>query len=99
MNTVKTQNKRNTKGLRAISENYAKLPTITKVTFEDSLIHFHLSDKRILSIPILWIKKLAEATDAQRLNYIVRGHFVFWDEIDEIIGVKNLFNGSVIPGY
>jgi hypothetical protein len=74
------------------------LPTITKVIFEDSLIHFHLSDKRILSIPIQWIKKLTMATAAQRENYIVRGHFVFWDEIDEIIGVKNLLNGSVIPG-
>ena len=98
MNIVKTQSKRNIKGVRAISEDSAKLPTITKVIFEDSLIHFHLSDKRIVSIPLQWISKLKEATITQREHYIVRGHFVFWDEIDEIIGVKNLLNGSVIPG-
>lgn len=32
-----------------------------------------------------------------RKNYTLRGHFVFWEDIDEIIGVKNLINGSIVP--
>ena len=39
---------------------------------------------------------LKKATTKQRSNYLINGRFVFWDDIDEIIGVKNLFDGSMI---
>ncbi len=73
------------------------LPTISDVIFLQSFIEFHLSDSRIITIPLLWISKLANASKVERANFEIRGHFVFWDELDEIIGVKNLLNGSIVP--
>ncbi len=96
MKTVNIQNKKSTKR-SAISENFREMPAIEKVIFLNSYIEFHLSDGRIITIPLIWVSKLNNAIKAERANYTIRGHFVFWDEIDEIIGAKNLLNGSIVP--
>ncbi len=96
MSNAKIQSKSSTKK-SIVSDKFNDMPTIKKVDFVKSLIEFHLADKRIISIPLKWIDKLKKATKEQREKYAIRGHFVFWDEIDEIIGVKNLLNGSIIP--
>ena len=67
------------------------------IAFENENIAFHLSDNRIVTIPIHWVPKLENASKAVRENYILRGQFVFWEEVDEIIGVKNLLNGTIVP--
>jgi hypothetical protein len=95
MNIVKTQNKKITRK-KVVSEKFDDLPTVRNVVFLKSFIEFHLTDKRIITIPLIWISKLKKATKLQRENYIIRGHFVFWDGIDEIIGVKNLLNGTIV---
>ena len=96
MNTVKAPSKKSTKK-SLINESFKELPTIEEVIFLNSYIEFHLSDGRIITIPLKWVSKLNNATKAERENYTIRGHFVFWDEIDEIIGAKNLLNGSIVP--
>jgi hypothetical protein len=73
------------------------MPTFKCIVFSDDEISFHLSDHRIITIPLHWIPKLEEASNIVRENYILRGHFAFWESIDEIIGVKNLINGTIIP--
>jgi len=96
MNTVKTPIKKNTK--RSSSEtSFSNMPTFKCIIFSDDNISFHLSDKRIITIPIYWVPKLERASNHIRENYILRGHFVFWESIDEIIGVKNLLNGTIVP--
>jgi hypothetical protein len=96
MSTVKTQQKKDI--IRIVeNNNFAEMPTILKIDFSTDSVSFHLSDSRIITIPISWIPKLENAANAIREDYILRGHFVFWENIDEIIGVKNLLNGSIVP--
>jgi len=96
MSIVKIQNKKSTEK-KIYSEQFKDLPSISSVVFLTSFIEFHLADKRVITIPLHWITKLKNATTIQRQNYTIRGHFVFWDDIDEIIGVKNLINGTIVP--
>jgi hypothetical protein len=53
-----------------------------------------LSDGRVIYIPIKWSKKLLKATPEQRKNFKTNGIHVFWDEVDEIIGIKNILFGK-----
>ncbi len=55
---------------------------------------FELSDGRVIYVPTKWGKKLLKATSEQRKNFKTNGMHVFWDEIDEIIGVKNILFGK-----
>jgi hypothetical protein len=73
------------------------MPTFKSIVFEDENIAFHLSDNRIVTIPLNWVPKLEKVSKNILENYIIRGHFVFWEDVDEIIGVKNLLNGTIVP--
>ena len=50
-----------------------------------------------ITIPLAWVPKLESVRPQVRESNILRGQFVFWESIDEIIGVKNLLNGSIVP--
>ncbi len=96
MTTVKTPTRKNIKR-SSIPTRFIEMPTIISITFGNELISFVLSDCRIITIPLAWVPKLEAASEAVRENHIIRGHFVFWEDVDEIIGVKNLINGSIVP--
>ena len=96
MNTVKTPIRRNIKGSSA-GTRFIEMPTFKNVVFDNQTISFILSDYRTITIPIVWVPKLEKASKTIREKFVIRGHFVFWEDIDEIIGVKNLINGSIIP--
>lgn len=84
--------------IRTIKDNcFAEMPIFQEVTFDPVSISFHLSDDRIITIPLEWVPKLESVAKEVRESYIIRSHFVFWESIDEIIGVKNLLNGSIVP--
>ena len=70
------------------------LPRIKQVAFIKDEIAFVLDDGRVIYIPLIWSEKLSKATEAQKLHYKNHGIHVFWDEIDEIIGVKNILLGN-----
>ena len=96
MNIVKTPLKKSISKTRD-NNSFAEMPTFKEVTFVSGSISFHLSDSRVITIPLAWVPKLESVTPEVREGYILRGHFVFWESIDEIIGVKNLLNGSIVP--
>lgn len=73
--------------------SFNRLPKIENVAFIKDEIAFVLNDGRIIYIPINWSKKLLKATPRQRQNFKNNGIHVFWDDIDEIIGVKNILFG------
>ncbi|MCX6239415.1 MAG: DUF2442 domain-containing protein [Bacteroidia bacterium] len=79
------------------NNSFAEMPVFEKIGFDSESISFHLSDNRIISIPLAWVPKLERANIEVKESYIIRSHFVFWESIDEIIGVKNLLNGSIVP--
>lgn len=72
---------------------FNQLPKIENVAFIKDEIAFVLVDGRIIYIPINWSKKLLKATPKQRQNFKNNGIHVFWDDVDEIIGVKNILFG------
>ena len=73
---------------------FNQLPKIKDVAFIKEEIAFVLNDKRIIYIPLSWSKKLQKAKPRQRQNFKNAGIHVFWDDIDEIIGVKNILFGK-----
>ncbi|MBA3674551.1 MAG: DUF2442 domain-containing protein [Chitinophagaceae bacterium] len=92
MNSVKVI--RNKKAVTWISElSFKQLPKIKDVAFIKDEIAFVLDDESIVYIPLAWSKKLQSAKPQQRQNFKNSGIHVFWDDIDEIIGVKNILFG------
>ncbi|QDK82872.1 DUF2442 domain-containing protein [Spirosoma sp. KCTC 42546] len=71
----------------------AALPTFKGVFFQADQVGFELSDGRTILIPLSWSKPLAAATPKQRTSFEITELNVFWDELDEIIGVENLLYG------
>ncbi|HEV2832092.1 MAG TPA: DUF2442 domain-containing protein [Hanamia sp.] len=74
--------------------SFNQLPKIDNVAFIKDEIAFVLNDGRIIYIPINWSKKLFKATAKQRQNFKNNGIHVFWDDVDEIIGIKNILFGK-----
>ncbi len=74
--------------------SFKQLPKIKDVAFIRDEIAFILNDERIVYIPLSWSKKLQKAKPRQRRNFKNNGIHVFWDDVDEIIGVKNILFGK-----
>lgn len=74
--------------------SYTQLPKIKSIAFIKDEIAFVLDDNRIIYTPLVWSKKLKKATEKQKQNYKTNGYHVFWDDIDEIIGIKNILFGK-----
>jgi hypothetical protein len=74
--------------------SFSQLPKIKEVAFIEDEIAFVLDDERIVYIPISWSKKLQKASAAKRQNFKNNGIHVFWDDVDEIIGTKNILFGK-----
>lgn len=64
--------------------------------FDSEMMHVHLADGRIISVPILWFPLLREATPAQRERYSILGGGIslHWEELDEDLSVANLLAGA-----
>lgn len=78
-----------------ISElSFKQLPLIRDVAFIKDEIAFVLDDERIIYIPLSWSKKLQNAKPRQRQSFKNAGTHVFWDDVDEIIGIKNILFGK-----
>ncbi len=74
--------------------SFIYFPKIKDIAFIKDEIAFILKDERVIYIPLNWSKKLSKATPAQRQNFKNSGIHVFWDDIDEIIGIKNILFGK-----
>ncbi|HEX9840256.1 MAG TPA: DUF2442 domain-containing protein [Anaerolineales bacterium] len=66
------------------------------VKFKDEMMEVHLTDGRIISVPIIWFPLLHEATSEQREHYEIGGGgaSLHWEEIDEDISVAGLLAGG-----
>ena len=65
------------------------------VNFKDEMMEVHLTDGRIISVPIIWFPLLHQASAEQREHYeIGGGASLHWDEIDEDISVTGLLAGG-----
>ena len=66
------------------------------VKFKDDMMEVHLTDGRIISVPVIWFPLLHEATLDQREHYEIGGGgtSLHWEEIDEDISVAGLLAGT-----
>ncbi|MBM4423852.1 MAG: DUF2442 domain-containing protein [Chloroflexi bacterium] len=66
------------------------------VKFKDEMMEVHLTDGRIVSVPVIWFPLLHEATAEQRERYEIGGGGVslHWPEIDEDITTAGLLAGA-----
>src|SRR4030065_2584077 len=72
---------------------------IKDISVTEDTITAQLMDGRIISVPLAWSWRLAEATPKQRANWriIGDGHGVHWPDIDEDISAEGMLYGLPAP--
>jgi hypothetical protein len=71
-------------------------PRILRVAVTDESITAHLTDGRVISVPLAWSWRLSDATPAERANWqlIGGGHGVHWPDVDEEISAEGMLCGG-----
>ena len=71
-------------------------PCAQVVQCSDTELIVHLTDGRIISVPLIWFPRLANATAEQRKNYelLGMGEGIHWPDIDEDISILGLLAGN-----
>jgi hypothetical protein len=72
---------------------------IKDISVTEDTITARLIDGRVISVPLAWSWRLAEATSKQRANWriIGDGHGVHWPDIDEDISAEGMLYGVPAP--
>ncbi len=70
-------------------------PRIKDVRVSEDAITAYLADGRVISVPLAWSWRLAEATPAQRSHWeiIGDGQGIRWPEIDEDLSAEGMLQG------
>jgi len=70
-------------------------PRISTMEVSNETITAHLTDGRVISVPLVWSWRLANATAEQRKNFqiIGNGQGVHWPEVDEDISAIGMLDG------
>jgi hypothetical protein len=65
------------------------------VDFDNDMMRVHLTDGRILSVPVVWFPRLQQAKWEQLLRYEIGGGGVslHWPDIDEDLSIAGLMAG------
>jgi len=71
-------------------------PRISTIEVSDETITAHLTDGRVISVPLVWSWRLANATPEQRKNFqiIGNGQGVNWPDVDEDISAIGMLDGT-----
>lgn len=71
-------------------------PRIEHVRVTEDEIIAQLVDGRVISVPLAWSWRLADASAAQRANFriIGTGQGVHWPDVDEDISVEGMLHGT-----
>ena len=77
-------------------ENTVDDPRIASASVADDMLSLRLDDGRIVSVPIAYYWRLAEATETQRQHFEIlpnrRG--IHWPDIDEDISARGVLTGT-----
>jgi len=68
---------------------------IERAALDDEALTVHLSDGRILSVPLAWYPRLLHGTPEERADWrlISQGEGLHWPDLDEDISVHGLILG------
>lgn len=71
-------------------------PRIREVSVTEDAIIASLMDGRVISVPIVWSWRLADATPEQRNRFeiIANGAGIHWPELDEDISAEGMLYGT-----
>jgi hypothetical protein len=74
---------------------------IADVEITDELLSVRLMDGRIISVPLSWYPRLANASPAQRSNWRISGggYGLHWEDIDEDLSTEGLLRGAPAPRH
>ena len=74
-------------------------PRIKHLDVTDDAITAQLIDGRVISVPVVWSWRLADATPAQRANWQLTGdgHGVYWPDVDEDLSAEGMLTGVPAP--
>src|SRR5882724_6292867 len=69
---------------------------IARVDVTEETITAHLTDGRVISVPLAWSWRLSDATPAQRANWrlIGDGHGVHWPDVHAALSAAGMLNGT-----
>lgn len=70
-------------------------PAATSVEIRDNQIVVHLSDGRLLGVPLVWYPRLLHATADEQQHWVLLGdgYAIEWPDLDEHIGIDGLLAG------
>lgn len=74
-------------------------PRMIGLKITDDLIIAELTDGRVISVPLAWSWRLADATQEQRdhFEFIGDGEGAHWPDVDEDISVQGMLTGGPAP--
>lgn len=64
------------------------------VRFDDDVMWVHLTDGRILGVPLAWFPRLMDATPEARTRVTISAYGLHWEDLDEDISVPALLAGD-----
>lgn len=71
-------------------------PRILDIEVTNELITAHLTDGRVISVPLAWSWRLSDATLEERRNFkiIGDGEGAHWPDLDEDISARGMLSGT-----
>jgi hypothetical protein len=72
---------------------------VADVEVAEDALTVRMKDGRTISVPIVWYRRLLNATEAQRRNWTIScgGYGIHWPDIDEDLSTEGLLRGSPAP--
>ncbi len=67
------------------------------VRLDNQYLHIEMVDGRILSVPLIWYRRLDLATPEQRASFrlIARNTMIEWQKLDLHLDIEEMFRGNV----
>ena len=72
---------------------------VKDVSIDADQLSVALFDGRTISVPLAWYPRLADATPAERANFVITGggYGIHWPDLDEDLSTEGLLHGAPAP--
>ena len=72
---------------------------VKDVSIDADQLSVALFDGRTISVPLAWYPRLADATPAERANFVIAGggYGIHWPDLDEDLSTEGLLHGAPAP--
>jgi len=72
---------------------------VEDLSFTEDALSVALRDGRIITVPLAWYPRLAEASPEERRNWEVcgGGYGIHWPDLDEDLSTEGLLRGTAAP--